>query len=168
MELSPVWKNCTITSISDQLLWKLGYFRIQIVPNIVHYAFGSFSLGWISLIRIGPESIFRLESIHINVTILFELCVEFFPQFFMVLFGEISEGISNSLSLLFFIEQWISFGGMWQILQPVFLSFQWKVSFWNGLGEINLNDLSHFVDLFDGHWKYLIFIFLIKNVINLK
>ena len=152
MELCPIWKNWTIASISYQLLRKLGHLRIQVVPYVVHDTFGTLGSCWVSCIRVGSESVFGLESVHINVAVFFELCVEFFTQLFMMLFWEVSESICNRLTLLFFSEQRISFWGMGQMFESVLLFFKWEVSWGNGFSEIDTNDFSYFVTLFNRHW----------------
>ncbi len=151
MELCPVWKNWTIASVSDQLLGELSHFRVQIVPNVVHNAFGPFSFCRKRRISICSESVFRLESVHVNMSVFFEFCIQFFAQFFMVLFREISEGIGNGLPFLFLCEQRVSLGGMWQMFEPVLFFLERKVSQRNGLSEIETDDFSNFIDFFDGH-----------------
>lgn len=68
----------------------------------MHYAFGSLGFGWVSFVGIGSESVFRLEPVHVDVAVFFEFGIEFLAQFLMMLFREVSEGICNGLTLLFF------------------------------------------------------------------
>lgn len=136
VELSPVRKDWSVATISDEFLRKLSNIRIEIVPNIVHNTFSSFTSCWISLERIGFESIKRFKSIHVNVTILFEFFIKFFTELFMPLFREISEGISNTLSLLFFCQLWISFRCMGNILWSTILIGKTEISRGNWLWEV--------------------------------
>jgi hypothetical protein len=85
------------------------------------------------------------------MSVFFEFCIQFFAQFFMVLFREISEGIGNGLPFLFLCEQRVSLGGMWQMFEPVLFFLERKVSQRNGLSEIETDDFSNFIDFFDGH-----------------
>ena len=94
----------------------------------MHDTFCALGSRGVCCVRVGSDSIFWLESVHVNVAIFFELCVKFFAQFLMMLFGEISEGVDNGLALLFFSEQRISFWGMGQMLEPVLLLLKREVS----------------------------------------
>ena len=138
MELSPIGKDWSITSISDKLLRELRNFRIKIVPNVMHDTFSSFTSCWICFKWIGSESIEWFESIHVNMTILFEFLIKLFPKLFMPFFREISESISNSLFLLFFSQWWISFWGMWNILRSTIFIGKAEIARWNRLGEVYL------------------------------
>lgn len=136
MELSPIGKDWSITSISDKLLRELRNFRIKIVPNVMHDTFSSFTSCWICFKWIGSESIEWFESIHVNMTILFEFLIKLFSKLFMPFFREISESISNSLFLLFFCQWWISFWGMWNILRSTIFIGKAEIARWYWLGEV--------------------------------
>lgn len=94
----------------------------------MHDAFCAFSSRWVSCVWISSESIFGLESVHVNVTIFFKLCVEFLAQFLMLLFGEISKGVGDGLTLLFFGKQRISFWGVGQMFESVLFFVKREVS----------------------------------------
>ena len=104
---------------------------------------------------ISSESVFRFESVHVNMPVFFEFGIKLFAQFFMVFLRKISESIGNGLSLLFLCEQRVSFGGMWQMFEPVLFFLERKVSQRNGLSELYTDDFGNFIDFFDGHVSLL-------------
>lgn len=151
MELRPIRENWAITTISDQLFRKLSHLRIQIVPNVVHDAFGTFGFCCIRRIWIGLEAVLGLEPVHVNMAVLIKLIVELFAKLLMVIFWEVPERVGDSLTLLFLGKERVSFGSVRYIYWSVQFPFKGEVSGGNRLGEVSFDNLGNLVYLLDGH-----------------
>jgi hypothetical protein len=110
--LSPVGKHRAIASISDELFGELGYLRIEVVHDIVNQTSSMGSFCGIPMLRIGSDAILRLETVHVDMTILCQFICELRSQLFMKRFWDVSEGVSDSLLLLLLIESRSTHGSM--------------------------------------------------------
>lgn len=82
---------------------------VQIIHNIMHDALGLLAFCRIHLEGIGLHFVVRFESVHVDMTVVSQLLVEFFAELFMQLGGEITEGVFYCEFLLVLVEVWIAF-----------------------------------------------------------
>jgi hypothetical protein len=93
MILCPIGEDRTVSPVGDQLLRKLGDCRIEVIHNVMDDAPGLGDASGIIVLRVGLDGVGRFEAVHVDVSVIFELLVEFFAEGFVQVAWKVSESI---------------------------------------------------------------------------
>lgn len=100
MILGPIGENRPVASVGDEFFRELCYFRVEVVHYVVDYAGSLGSSSWICVEAVGLNSVIRLKTVHVDMSILTQLSRKFRSQQWVQRLREVSESILHRLLLL--------------------------------------------------------------------